>query len=181
MNFDSFISHVPGTLPTLNLTIKNHPLSRHLRFLWCDFSIKLSYLQSRDNKISTIQYDRYFIYKTVSSHLKKVTNHIKYKSPNVPNHFHVFWLHFCNVYLIYDKLYQRNFKYFTSTSRALFSLTASWSLYIVLHKKMHISEYVYKTCLKESTTFLKMLLFNRYFYAIFLEHPFSRTPLNGSS
>ena len=63
-----------GTLATLNLPIKSDTSSRYQFFFWCKFSIKLSWLQKKkDNKINTILWDRYFIYKTASStYLKKL-------------------------------------------------------------------------------------------------------------
>ena len=49
------------------------------------------WLRRRDNKINTIQYDRYIIYKTLRpSH----TNQAEYKKPNVSSHLHIFSLNF---------------------------------------------------------------------------------------
>ena len=46
-----------GILPTLNLPIKNHPFLRYFR----NFSVKLSWLQKRGNKLNTTLYDRYYL------------------------------------------------------------------------------------------------------------------------
>ena len=59
MDFDTLIdasraTPIPGTLPTLNLRIKSHPSSQQLRFSRFNFSVKLSYLQRKDSKITTI-------------------------------------------------------------------------------------------------------------------------------
>ena len=75
-------------LPTLNLPLKSHPSSR-LLFLRCNFSIKLSWLQKRDNKANNILSSKYIIYKTLKP-LKKRANRTKYKQPNVPSKFHIF-------------------------------------------------------------------------------------------
>ena len=47
-------THIPGILSTLNLPIKSHLSSGYLRFSWGNFSVKLLYLQRKDNKITTI-------------------------------------------------------------------------------------------------------------------------------
>ena len=53
--------------------------------------MKLLWLRRRDNKINTIQYDRYIIYKTLRpSH----TNQAEYKKSNVSSHLHIFSLNF---------------------------------------------------------------------------------------
>ena len=54
----------------LNLPIKSHPSLRYL-FFWCNFSVKLSWLQKRGNKLNTtLLID--IIHKTVKpSHLEK--------------------------------------------------------------------------------------------------------------
>ena len=59
-------------LPTLNLPLKSHPSSR-LLFFRCNFSIKLSWLQKRDNKANNILSSKYIIQKTVKPFKKKQT------------------------------------------------------------------------------------------------------------
>ena len=57
-------------LPTLNLPLKSHPSSQ-LLFFRCNFSIKLSWLQKRDNKANNILSSKYIIYKTLKPFKKK--------------------------------------------------------------------------------------------------------------
>ena len=69
---------IPGTLPTLKLPIKSHPSSSY--FSLCSFSIKLSWLQRRSNKINTILYDRYYLQNYKAITIKKIGNFTKYKN-----------------------------------------------------------------------------------------------------
>ena len=59
-------------------------------FFWCSFTIKLSWLQRRSNKINTILYDRYYLQNCKAITFEKIANHTKCKKPNVPSHLHIF-------------------------------------------------------------------------------------------
>ena len=61
-------------------------------FFWCSFSIKLSQLQRRNNKINIILYDRYYLQYCKAITFEKIANHEEYKKPNALSHLHVFWL-----------------------------------------------------------------------------------------
>ena len=82
---------IPGTRPTLKLPIKSHPL---VIVFWCTFSIKLSWLQRRNNKTNAILYHRYYLRNCKTITIEQIANYTKYKKPNVPSHLHIFWLNF---------------------------------------------------------------------------------------
>ena len=69
--------------------------------------------------------------------------------PNIPNYLHKFTM-------IWDSSHRHQFLCKMSLSIWNQSLlTASGGVFFVAHKKMHISEYVCKTCLKELGTLFK--------------------------
>ena len=63
-------------------------------FFWCSFSIKLSWWQRRSNEMNTTLYDRYYLQNCKAIIFERIANQIKYKKPDVPSHFHNFWLNF---------------------------------------------------------------------------------------
>ena len=58
---------------------KKHLFIKIATFFWCNFSIKLSRLQRRNNKFSIILYGRYYLENCKTILFEKVTNHRKYK------------------------------------------------------------------------------------------------------
>ena len=46
-------------------------------FCWCNFSIKLSFLQRREKKRNTTLYDRYYLQTCKAVTFEKITNHAK--------------------------------------------------------------------------------------------------------
>ena len=54
------------------------------------FSIKLSWLQRRSNKVNTMLYDRYYLQNCKATTFEKFANHTEYKKLNVPSHLHLF-------------------------------------------------------------------------------------------
>ena len=75
-------------------TYKKPPFIKVAIFFWCSFSIKLSWLRMRNNKINTILCDRYYLQNCKAITFEKIANHSKDKKPNVPSHLHIFWLNF---------------------------------------------------------------------------------------
>ena len=42
--------------------------------------------------LNTTLYDRYYLQNCKAITFRKITNHAKYKKPNVPGHLYIFWL-----------------------------------------------------------------------------------------
>ena len=59
-------------------------------FCWCNFSIKLSFLQRREKKRNTTLYDRYYLQTCKAVTFEKITNHAKYKQSNIPGQLYIF-------------------------------------------------------------------------------------------
>ena len=56
---------------------------------WCSFSIKLSWLQGRSNKINTILlYGRYYLQDCKALTSEKIANQTKYEKPFFPSHLY---------------------------------------------------------------------------------------------
>ena len=83
MNYHFFICHSWYT-SNFETTYKKPPFIKIANFFWCSFSIKLSWLQRRSNKINTIQRDRYYLQNCKVITFEKIAIHRKYKKPNVP-------------------------------------------------------------------------------------------------
>ena len=79
----------PETLPAFSLATKSHALSKWLFF--SDVILVSNYNGPKETIKLIPYYMIYIIYKTVKlSQLKKMTNHTKYKLPNVSSHLHFF-------------------------------------------------------------------------------------------
>ena len=74
-------------------TYKNPHFIKEAIFFWSSSSIKLLWLQRRSNKSNTILYDSYY-FQNCKAMAKKIVNHARYRKPNVPSHFNIFWLNF---------------------------------------------------------------------------------------
>ena len=77
-------------------TYKKSPFIKVAIFFWFSFSIKLSWLQRRSNKINTILCDIYYLQNCHDITFEKIASHTKYKKPNVSSHLHIFWQNFDN-------------------------------------------------------------------------------------
>ena len=75
-------------------TYKKPPFINVAIFFWGNFSVKLSWSQRRGNKLNTTLYDRWYLQNCKAITFRKIANNTKYKKPNVPSHFHIFWVNF---------------------------------------------------------------------------------------
>ena len=83
--------HLTGRVEDIYFTLENSRQNK-ASLLWCSFSIKLSCLPGRSNKINTILYDRYCLQNCKAITFAKIADHTKYKKPNVLSHHHIFWM-----------------------------------------------------------------------------------------
>ena len=73
---------------------KKPPFIKVATFFWCNFSVKLLWLQRRGNKPNTTLFDRYYSQNCKCITFRKITNHTRYKQTNIPSHLHIFWVNF---------------------------------------------------------------------------------------